>query len=163
MRCLDAWRIPIPAQTLLREVGAVHLALDDVRSAVASDPLAYVRTLIHSGPCYEALIMCWLPNQRSPIHDHGGSACAVRIVSGAAVEMIYALDPSGLASPVSQSLFTSGDVVCSADADVHSLANALTGNAPGELLVTLHIYSPPLRSTRKYAQLPAVPLARTTP
>jgi len=157
-RELDSWTTPIPIDVLQRHLDAVHLSLEDVRNAVASDPHAYVRTLIHKGPHYEALIMCWLPSQHSPVHDHGGSACAVQIISGAAVETVYTLDNEGLASPVSQSIFPTGKVVCSVDSDVHSLANALTGLAPGEWLVTLHIYSPALLSSRKY---PLKPLPRT--
>jgi cysteine dioxygenase len=156
-RCLDAWTTPIPVDVLQRELEAVELSLDEIRAAVASDPLTYVRTLVHTGPAYEALIMCWLPSQHSPVHDHGGSACAVRVVSGAAVETVYTVDGAGLASPVSQSIFARGSVVCSFDADVHSLANALTGVAAGESLVTLHIYSPALVASRKY---PLKPLRR---
>ncbi len=151
---LDKWETPIPIEVLRKHLDAIHLSLEDVREAVASDPHAYVRTLIHKGPTYEALIMCWLPSQHSPVHDHGGSACAVQVISGAAIETVYTLDTDGLASPVSQSLFPSGKVVCSVDSDVHSLANALTGFAAGESLVTLHIYSPALLSSRKYPLKP---------
>jgi len=157
-RSLDRWTTPIPVGVLKSHLDAVHLSLEDVREAVTSDPHAYVRTLVHTGPTYEALIMCWLPSQHSPVHDHGGSACAVQVVSGAAVETVYTLDDQGLASPVSQSIYPRGAVVCSFDADVHSIANALTGFAPGEPLVTLHIYSPALLTSRKY---PLKPLPRT--
>lgn len=155
-RSLDRHTRPVSLATLREELGRPRIGIEDLRSAVATDAHSYVRTLVHTGPVYEALVMCWLPGQRSPVHDHGGSACAVRVVSGAAIETVYTVDERCLASPVSQRLFSAGEVVCSEDADVHTLANALTGEGFGEALVTIHIYSPALVGSRKYALRPCV-------
>lgn len=153
-RALDRHTGPISLAALREELGRPRIGIGDLHGAIATDTHSYVRTLVHTGPTYEALVMCWLPGQRSPVHDHGGSACAVRVISGAAVETVYALDERCLASPVSQRLFSAGEVVCSEDADVHTLANALTGEGRGEALVTIHIYSPALVGSRKYALRP---------
>ena len=42
----------------------------------------YARNLIHKASGFEALVLCWLPGQRSPIHDHANSICAVYVVEG---------------------------------------------------------------------------------
>jgi len=147
---LDAFVAPIPVAELHRRLRDLRLEPADLAEAIASDATSYVRTLMHTGPTYEALIMCWLPGQRSPIHDHAGSACAVRVISGSAIETRYSLDADRLAIPTGQSIFASGSVTCSADADIHTLANALPGLACGEPLITLHIYSPVLIASRKY-------------
>ncbi len=97
--------------------------------------------------------MCWLPGQQSPVHDHGGSACAVRVIQGAATETRFDLAVDGLADLVDQCVFRAGDVVCSFDSDVHSLANIPTVGEEHHwpvALVTLHIYAPHLKNSRKY-------------
>ena len=37
----------------------------------------YARNLVYKTPDFECLVLCWLPGQRSPIHDHGNSICTV--------------------------------------------------------------------------------------
>jgi len=140
---------------LERCLGEADLDLADVLPHTASDRAGYVRTQIRLTPRYEALVMCWLPGQCSPVHDHGMSACAVKVIQGAATETVYTLGPDGLADPVTERVFRAGDVVVAADADVHSL-----GNLPvrGErhhwpvALVTLHVYAPQLTGSRKYLE-----------
>src|SRR5689334_6290806 len=42
----------------------------------------YARNLVYKTADFECLVLCWLPGQRSPIHDHGDSICAVYTVDG---------------------------------------------------------------------------------
>ena len=85
--------------------------------------------------------------QRSPIHDHRGSACGVRVIQGTATETLYERMPSGYIRAVSsRELFV--DQVCgSFDDDIHQVSNLQDGNAK---LITLHVYTPPLLNMRTY-------------
>ena len=49
------------------------------------------------GSCgwYQAWVMCWRNGQRSPIHDHKGSSCAVRVLRGTLTETLFAFAPNG--------------------------------------------------------------------
>lgn len=148
---LDRCRGPIPIEVLRRELIALNLTPEDLGETIQSDAGAYVRTLVHQAPHYELLVMCWMPNQHSPIHDHGGSACAVRVVTGRATETVYTMGDDGLVSAYGTSVFPARGVVCSHDADIHSLGNLpVPGEDPDAPLVTVHIYSPVLGVCRKY-------------
>ena len=76
---LDAWRERIPLSELKRALAGLFLALDDVRPFVRFDSDGYRRNLMHAGPAYQALVLCWRNGQRSPIHDHRGSNCVVQV------------------------------------------------------------------------------------
>lgn len=132
------------------------LTADDLGSAIKIDTGAYVRTLVYETEHVEVLVMAWLPGQRSPIHDHAGSGCAVRIVSGRALERRYDRLPGDTDNRVQFTTvrtYEPGEVACSVDADIHSLGNAAACPAsPKDILVTVHVYSPPLQPTRKYQE-----------
>lgn len=137
---------------LERCLGDAALDLADVLPHTAADRAGYVRMLLRHTPRYEALVMCWLPGQHSPVHDHGGSACAVRVIQGAATETRYALAADGLVDPVAEQVFHAGDVLLAEDPDIHSLGN-LPGTGPLRwpvALVTLHVYAPQLAGSTKY-------------
>jgi cysteine dioxygenase len=139
---------------IARCLGAATLELADVLPHTASDRGTYVRTLVHASARYEALVMCWLPGQRSPVHDHGDSACGVRVIQGAATETLYTIGADGFADPMLRRVFYAGDVLGAAAGDVHSLGNL---PVPGQerweaALVTLHVYAPELGSSRKFLE-----------
>ncbi len=108
-------------------------------------PCGYTRTLLHSTPDYEALLMCWLPGQHSTIHDHHGSSCVFRVLMGTATETEFSLDELGRVHPGVQHEYTTGEVIASAASDIHQVSNL-----SGEDLVTLHVYSPSLSEMRVY-------------
>ena len=144
-----------------RCLGTATLDLADVLPHTASDRGAYVRTLIGSTPGFQALVMCWLPGQHSPAHDHGHSACGVRVMQGAATETLYAVDADGVACAQSRRIFYTGDVLCAAGDGVHSLGNLpIAGRERWPVaLVTLHVYAPALSGSRKFP-VRELPLAR---
>lgn len=132
---------------------ALRISRADVQSVLKIDTHGYVRTLVRATKHYEVYVMAWLPGQRSPIHDHKGSACAVRVVCGSGVEQRYTLDHSGNVRATTTHDVPQGSVACSVDADIHAFGNAAQCPAsPEEILVTVHVYAPPLSPTRKYAQ-----------
>lgn len=147
---LDRCPGPLSLEALHSELHDAQLTAEDLVPHAASDRAGYVRTLVHFAPHYEALVMCWLPGQHSPVHDHGGSACAVQVVEGHATEIAYHLRSDGLTEPVGTRVYRAGEVVCSKDEDIHSLGNLPVNKQPAGELVTLHIYSPHLIGSRKY-------------
>jgi len=148
---LDAMRTGMTIDGLRAALTAVPLTRADLGSAIMIDTGAYVRTLVRQTADYQVLVMAWLPGQRSPIHDHRGSACAVRVVAGRGWEQVYEEAGDGLARPTTARAYPPGEVACSVDADIHSFGNAAAAPAsPDEILVTVHVYAPPLAPTRKY-------------
>ncbi|MBN8645477.1 MAG: cysteine dioxygenase family protein [Planctomycetes bacterium] len=150
-KALDSYNGFIDVKDLEREVAKIRMTTEHLGDAIAIDTGAYVRTLVRETEFYDALVMAWLPGQRSPIHDHAGSACTVRIVSGTARETRYRLRGDGLVSRESTITYLPGQVVSSVDRDIHDLGNAASCPATmKDILVTLHVYSPKLKPTRKY-------------
>lgn len=125
------------------EVALQTLVIDEdaLGSAVHADRVAYVRTLLYRDERVEMLALTWLPGQRSPVHDHGASTCIVRVVSGVATENLYRLREGGAERRAYMTRDLRAGIVTRAPGDsIHSLGN----NSDEELLVTLHIYTPPL-------------------
>lgn len=145
---LDSSIESIPIKLLEEKLRELTFNLDDVRGYAHFDDSHYRRNLIHEGPGYHALLLCWKSGQRSPIHDHRGSACGVRIVSGTALETIIAMTDGGYVYPTLTHELREGLVCASYDMDIHQISNL---QPLGQPLVTLHIYSPPLHKMGTYS------------
>jgi cysteine dioxygenase len=128
-------------QELVSLLQTHEVACDDVADFLRFSDKGYTRNLIRSGPWFNLLALCWKNGQRSPIHDHIGSSCGVRVLRGMATETMFDFAPNGLIKATCSRELPAGSVCASQDADIHQISNL----QPGTLdLVTLHIYSPPL-------------------
>ena len=96
---------------------------------------------MRAGEWYHLLVLCWRNGQRSPIHDHAGSNCCVRVLRGTMTETRFEFAPNGHVKAVGSTDFAPQSVITSADDDLHQVSNLQAGMAD---LVTLHVYSPPL-------------------
>lgn len=144
---LDAWRDRIPLGELEAALADVSMTLDDVRPWLIFGTETYRRNLVHAGPAYQALVLCWRNGQRSPIHDHAGSSCGVRVLAGEAVETVFERTRSGMVFAVRSLSHLPGGVCATQDADIHQVSNLADDGAD---LVTLHVYSPPLLNMGTY-------------
>jgi cysteine dioxygenase len=149
---LDTYTSRIPLAALKSWLARTSLTLDHVRPFLLFSPDHYVRNLMYAGPGYQALVLCWRSGQRSPIHDHRGSSCAVKIVSGVATETIFSQAPNGMLYATGSRQLLAGDSCASQDADVHQMSNL---QPEGVDLVTLHIYSPALFRMNMYSLVDA--------
>lgn len=146
---------PIALAALEAIVARHPVSADELGDAIHIDGAAYVRTLVYGRANVEVLVMAWLPGQRSPIHDHAGSGCVVRVIAGAAREELYQRRGDGFVERTGERLLAPGGVTSSFDADIHTFGNACDAPAsPRDILVTIHVYSPPLQPTQKYVEAP---------
>lgn len=125
--------------------------LDDDRISVASladyirfSDDRYSRNLLAHGPQFYALVLCWKPGQASPIHDHKGASCGVRVIEGTATETSFRWQ-DGRLLPDRVTSMHAGEVCGSFDDDIHEIRNNGDQN-----LVTLHVYSPYLDNINLY-------------
>ena len=147
---LDKYGRRVPLDELTRAMEKLDISLDDIREYVEFDPKRYRRNLMYNGRGFQALILCWRNGQRSPIHDHVGSSCGVKVLKGVMTETIFDRGPNGMIV-ASRSRDLEEGVVCgSQDDDIHQVSNLQSGD---EDLLTLHIYSPPLLSMNMYSLL----------
>ena len=127
--------------TLHAELGRFEITCDDVQPFLRFGERSYQRNLVQAGRWYHAWVLCWRNGQRSPIHDHRGSSCAVRVLDGTMTETLFEFAPNGHVKALFSRDLPPGGVVGSEDTDLHQVSNLQAGDAD---LVTLHIYSPPL-------------------
>lgn len=144
---LDLLRAPeeIDLDSVVIAMQTLDIDLQSLGDAVFRDKTSYVRTLLHRDARSEMLALTWLPGQRSPVHDHGPSTCVALIVSGVATEHLYRRREDGALRRDYMKRDLRAGVVMRAPGDaLHSLGN--NASLPGETLVTLHVYTPPLQA-----------------
>jgi cysteine dioxygenase len=151
-RYLDALRERPALDDLVAQLQELDIDCDDVASFIRFSNQGYARNLIRTGTCYQALALCWKNGQRSPIHDHKGSSCGVRVLRGTATETLFTFAPNGLVKANFSRDLMEGEVCGSQDDDMHQVSNLQPNNAD---LVTLHVYSPPLKFMGTYSMYDA--------
>ena len=145
---LDSLQHRASLERLQELLTASNATLDDVRDFVRYESTTYQRNLVAIGPWYEVLVICWRSGQRSPIHNHAQSTCGLKVLSGVCSETLFAHSPCGQVVALSTSEKHAGEVCASEDDDTHQVSNL---QEAGHDLVTLHIYSPPLRAMKKFS------------
>ena len=148
LHALDRHTHRVPLDELCERMRDLQITLDDVRPFLLFGRQTYQRNLMHAGPGYQALILCWRSGQRSPIHDHTGSSCGVRVLTGIGTETLFERTDSGYVYATGSRRLECGEVCGSQDADIHQVSNL---QPEGRDLVTLHIYSPPLMVMGQYS------------
>lgn len=132
-RDLAEWATRLPDVTLADV--ALHLRFSTER---------YQRIPLVVAEDAEAILIAWLPGQRSGIHDHGGSKGVAMVLGGSGAEESFRLEGERVL-PAGERAFGAGDTLFEAPGDVHRVRAA----GPG-LLVTLHLYAPRLTEYRTY-------------
>ncbi len=102
---------------------------------------------MRAGRNYHALVLCWRAGQRSPIHDHKGSSCGVKVLQGTCTETLFDFTDQRYLIPTETRDLHEGHVCGSFDTDIHQVSNL---QQAGSDLVTLHIYFPPLLKMGMY-------------
>ena len=139
---LDVRTEPVSIAELEEILRGLTLDRANVAPWVQFDGKIYRRNLIRQSTNYTALLLCWRCGQRTPIHNHKGSACAVKVIHGIASEIHFEHGPNDMVYPTGSRHYQSGEVFSSFDVDTHQMVNL---QADPHDLITLHVYSPPLK------------------
>ena len=137
-----------PLAELVAQVRRLQIDCADIADFIRFSERQYMRNLLRAGSWYNIVVLCWKNGQRSPIHDHYGSSCAVKVLRGVATETQFEFAPNGQVLAVGSRDLGPGSVCGSQDTDVHQVSNLQAGNAD---LVTLHVYTPPLHQMGTYS------------
>ncbi len=133
---------------LTAALGRLDLSAADLGEFVRFGAQSYTHNLVKGGRWYQVWVLCWKNGQRSPIHDHRGSSCGVRVLRGTATQTEFVFAPNGHVKAVRSDDLPAGSVLGSLDTDLHQVSNLQAGDAD---LVTLHVYSPPLLKMGTYS------------
>jgi DMSO/TMAO reductase YedYZ molybdopterin-dependent catalytic subunit len=145
---LDRLQGRAPLTELTALLSRLELGCTDVADHLRFSDRAYQRNLVRAGRWYHLWVLCWKNGQRSPIHDHTGSSCAMRVLRGTATVTDFAFAPNGHVKALGSRDCPPGSVLVAQDSDLHQVSNLQAGEAD---LVTLHIYSPPLERMGTYS------------
>jgi DMSO/TMAO reductase YedYZ molybdopterin-dependent catalytic subunit len=145
---LDGLQGRAPLGKLMELLQKLPIDCDDVAEFVRFSDRGYQRNLVRAGTWYHLWVMCWKNGQRSPIHDHASSNCAVRVLRGTLTETAFDFAPNGLIKALGSRDLAEGSVCARHDTQMHQISNLQAGGAD---LVTLHVYSPPLLRMGTYS------------
>ncbi|HZH91568.1 MAG TPA: cysteine dioxygenase family protein [Pyrinomonadaceae bacterium] len=120
---------------------------DELRPHLRFKPQTYTRHRVLRTDLCEMLVLCWLPGQRTAIHDHNGSYGAIGICEGTMEEEIFALNEAGEVVFVETRARASGEVTGTDVPDIHRIG-APAGSE--QRMITVHVYAPPLRVINTY-------------
>ncbi len=144
---LNALRAAPALEDLDRWLGEVQVTAEDVRPFRFFKKGTYARHRVLRNEFAELLVLCWLPGQRTPIHDHNGSYGAVRVCEGVMWETTFALSEKRELYYRSAREWAAGEVTSANVPDIHQIGNP---ECSGQHLVTLHLYAPPLGVLNTY-------------
>jgi cysteine dioxygenase len=134
-------------RTFTDDLTRFAIDLEDLARFLKFSDRTYARNLVRATPNYHAWVLCWKNGQRSPIHDHSGSACVVRVLRGTLTETLFEFAPNGHVKASFSRDFAEGSIFGSEDTDLHQVSNLQADDAD---LVTLHVYAPPLVAMNTY-------------
>lgn len=88
------------------------------------------------------ILLCWEKGQITPIHDHGGEECWVKVIQGEFREVISKMDKGGELNVVKSTISKSDDISYMIDfMGFHSLENMSNKRS-----MSLHLYAKPIRN-----------------
>ncbi|MCA9311440.1 MAG: cysteine dioxygenase family protein [Phycisphaerales bacterium] len=147
-RQLDGYDERVPLDELETLVSELVISPEEVEPYLQFNEKGYQRNLVHEGPACQVLMLCWLNGQRSPIHDHVGSSCAVRVIEGSLLETVFEHGENGMIYATHSNALEEGQICGSQDSDIHQVSNLQDDH---RRLVTMHVYSPPLMTMNVYS------------
>ena len=106
----------------------------------------YTRNCIVNNENFELILLCWEKGQITPIHDHGGEECWVKVIKGEFKEIVYKENESGELIVMKSTTAKEHDVTYMKDfMGFHSLENVSNKRS-----MSLHLYAKPIRKCRAF-------------
>lgn len=127
-------------------INSIAISANDFEAFSTWSEESYTRNCLVDNERLELILLCWEPNQVTPIHDHGGEECWVKVIDGELMETIYEpFEDNELEELVSKTS-KAGDISYMADfIGFHRLENSHNGRS-----MSLHLYAKPIRSCRLF-------------
>lgn len=149
VRKLEALGATINGDQAIAILAGADLTIDDVENFVSTKVDGYSRRRVARTETFELLVMTWLHGQGSGAHDHAGSVSAFKILRGTADETRYVQGADSLVDPVGTRQLHAGEVGIDPGDVIHAVRNGHE-----ELLVTVHVYAPPICELRRFTPRP---------
>lgn len=139
---LAATHRPLTIDELTHVASRLRLDPQDWRQHLAFSEEHFCFQTIYESPHFEINVIGWRTGQFSSAHDHRGTACCVLVLAGVLTNIDYRLNGPYSLQETGRFHLQPGELLPRTDLDIHRCGNE---QADGSDLVTLHLYSPPLR------------------
>lgn len=127
-------------------VHSIQIPKQDFEEINSWSKKCYTRNCIAQGDEFELILLCWEKGQASPIHDHGGEECWVKIIDGEFRETLYQKNKEGELESIKSMESTAGDITYMVDfMGYHRLENLSNKRS-----LSLHLYAKPIRRCNVY-------------
>jgi len=107
----------------------------------------YTRNIVGYSPNqFIALLLCWEAGQQSPIHDHAGAHCFMKMLTGRLTEERFdRSEDGGVCMEVTQASHLDANTLEQSVAFIHDAVglHRISNPSNTEVAVSLHVYSPP--------------------
>ena len=129
-------------------IHSVNIPLEDYIKYTSWSKDKYTRNCIVSNDKFELVLLCWEKAQITPIHDHDGEECWVKVINGVFREKIYKENREGVISEIKSITFKNNEVTYMKDfMGYHSLENLSKERA-----MSLHLYAKPIKKCKTFNQ-----------
>ncbi|WP_115462177.1 cysteine dioxygenase [Winogradskyella aurantiaca] len=123
-------------------IKSISLEAKDFDAYTSWSKDCYTRNCVVNNEKFELVLICWGPGQMTPIHDHGGEECWVKVIEGELEEVIYKKNKNNDLVAVRSSISKPNQVTYMKDfMGFHSLQNVSESRS-----LTLHLYAKPISS-----------------
>ncbi|KAI8988906.1 RmlC-like cupin domain-containing protein [Pilobolus umbonatus] len=135
----------------------------------------YTRNLIDDGNGkFNLMVLAWSKGQKSPIHDHAGSHCVMKVLDGQLQETLFEYpSSSGLSDPVSVADITDDSVTSKDEHEGQPLVvsrntvyhpnqvtyvhdtiglHRISNHSSEKGAVSLHLYTPPYKACKTFEE-----------
>ena len=127
--------------TYNRLIRSIKLDPNDFKTYSSWLSDCYTRNCIIDTEKFQLLLLCWEEGHKTPIHDHGGEECWVKVIEGELKEVIYKKNEDDELIAVKSSISKTNQVSYMKDfMGFHSLENVSNKRS-----MTLHLYAKPIR------------------
>jgi len=132
---------------LRRFISGLHPEREEIERYLHFTDDRYARNLVYKCENFECLVLCWKPGQRSPIHDHANSICAVYTLDGVLSADNYRKTANGHIRADYSEDFRPGSILTIQTTEIHQVSNLQDSTD----LVSLHFYVGPLDNSFLYS------------
>ena len=125
---------------------AIKFAPSIFESYASWSETCYTRNCIVDTEKYELILICWYPGHSTPIHDHDGEECWVKVITGVFKETIYKEKGTGVLQYEKTGVSKPNEVTYMKDfMGFHTLENISNQKS-----MSLHLYAKPIRKCRVF-------------
>lgn len=115
---------------------------EDWKSYITECEENYIKKLVFRNEDYELFVVSWMPGKGSTIHDHSKNGCLFKILRGELIEERY----SNEIKLENSTLFNGNNIgYIENEEGLHRMLNKTD-----EIVVSLHLYSPPNYKIKSY-------------